>query len=76
MATPLNSASMILRFLTQVSIGPHGTRRGDLLVARQGAIQRYTLDDLKTGSPAFSADFESLNPPESKEAQQGVAPNT
>ncbi|MCW1968544.1 MAG: hypothetical protein KIH69_010565 [Anaerolineae bacterium] len=50
--------------------------KGELLVARQGGIQRYTLDGLKTGSPAFSADFESLNPPESPKAQQGVAPNT
>lgn len=39
--------------------------KGDLLVARQGTIQRYTLDGLKTGSPTFSANFESLKPPES-----------
>jgi hypothetical protein len=48
--------------------------KGDLLVARQGAIQRYTLGGLKNGSPDFSADLESLNPP-ANNAQLGGAPN-
>lgn len=43
--------------------------KGDLLVARQGGIQRYTLDSLKNGVPTFSADFESLSPPKTKEHQ-------
>ena len=48
--------------------------KGDLLVARHGAIQRYTLESLKNGAPAFTTDFESLTPP-TNNAQQGVAPN-
>jgi len=47
--------------------------KGDLLVARQGSIQRYTLNGLKNGTPDFSVDLENLNPP-TDNAQQGVAP--
>lgn len=47
--------------------------KGDLLVARQGTIQRYTLDGLKRGLPAFSLDLESLTPP-LKNDGQGVDP--
>jgi hypothetical protein len=46
--------------------------KGDLLVARRGTIQRYTLDGLKDRSPDFSIDLESLNPP-ANDAGQGVA---
>jgi hypothetical protein len=42
--------------------------KGDLLVARVGSIQRYTLAGLKNGSPVFSIDFEHLSPP-TKDAQ-------
>jgi hypothetical protein len=48
--------------------------KGDLLVARQGAIQRYTLGGIKNGSPDFSADLESLHPP-ANNAPQAVPPN-
>lgn len=37
--------------------------KGDLLIARLGSIQRYSLDDLESGSPGFSMDLESLSPP-------------
>lgn len=36
---------------------------GDLLVARRGRVQRYTLDDLKNGEPGFDEDLEPLKPP-------------
>jgi hypothetical protein len=49
--------------------------KGDLLVARAGAIQRYTLESLETGLPSFSADLESLIPPQLKEAQQATPRN-
>jgi len=42
--------------------------KGDLLVAREGSIYRYTLEGLKNGSPTFSIDLEHLSPP-TKEAQ-------
>lgn len=48
--------------------------KGDLLVARLGSIQRYTLNGLKNGSPDFSVDLENLTP-FANNAQQGVAPN-
>lgn len=38
--------------------------KGDLLIACQGSIRRYTLNDLKSGSPGFSMDLEGLSPPE------------
>jgi len=43
--------------------------KGDLLLARCGIIQRYSLPALKSGSPDFQLDLESLTPP-IKEAQQ------
>jgi hypothetical protein len=36
---------------------------GQLLVARQGRIERYTLADLQRGLPSFVRDLESLSPP-------------
>lgn len=48
--------------------------KGDLLVARKGSILRYTLESLQNGSPAFSIDLESLEPP-TNNGQKGVAPN-
>lgn len=38
--------------------------KGDLLVARSGAVARYTLDDLATGTPSFEVDLEGLTKPE------------
>lgn len=38
--------------------------KGDLLVARNGAIERYTLKALETGVPDFRCDLEHLTPPE------------
>jgi hypothetical protein len=43
--------------------------KGDLLFARHGVINRYSLQALKRGSPDFQADLESLTAP-IKEAQQ------
>ncbi len=43
--------------------------KGDLLIARRGAVERYSLPALKSGSPDFHLDLESLTPP-IKEAQQ------
>lgn len=37
--------------------------KGDLLVARRGAIERYSLSGLKTGVPDFLFDLEHLIPP-------------
>lgn len=37
--------------------------KGDLLVARNGAIERYSLSALKSGSPDFFLDLENLTPP-------------
>lgn len=37
--------------------------KGDLLVARGGAVERYTLNALKKGVPSFRMDFEDLAPP-------------
>jgi len=37
--------------------------KGDLLVARRGAIERYSLAALKSGVPDFSLDLEHINPP-------------
>lgn len=37
--------------------------KGDLLVARQGLVHRYSLAGLASGSPDFSYDLESLAPP-------------
>ncbi|WP_018969583.1 hypothetical protein [Rubritalea marina] len=37
--------------------------KGDLLVARKGRIERYTLDALKTGTPIFSHNLEDLSLP-------------
>jgi hypothetical protein len=37
--------------------------QGDLLVARLGSIERYSLDDLKRGTPGFTHSFETLTPP-------------
>lgn len=48
--------------------------KGDLLVARHGSIQRYSLDGLKNRSPDFSFDLEGLTPPE-KNAQQDAPLN-
>ncbi len=48
--------------------------KGDLLVALEGSIQRYTLEGLKNGTPAFSIDLEHLTPP-TKNAQQVGAQN-
>ena len=48
--------------------------KGDLLVARHGSIQRYSLESLRSGTPAFTADFESLTTP-TENAQQGVGGN-
>lgn len=45
--------------------------KGDLLVAREGSIFRYTLESLKTGFPTFSMDLEHLSPP-TKIAQGGT----
>ena len=36
---------------------------GRLVVARGGAIERYTLADLALGAPSFRADFTALTPP-------------
>ena len=36
---------------------------GDLLVARRGAIERYTLEALRRGEPTFRLDLEALTPP-------------
>lgn len=48
--------------------------KGDLLVARHGSIERYSLQGLKRQSPDFSIDFESLHPP-IKTAQQDAPSN-
>ena len=48
--------------------------KGDLLVARQGLIQRYTLKGLKSGLPDFSLDLDSLTPP-ANNAQQNRGAN-
>jgi len=40
--------------------------KGALLVARQGAIERYSLSALKSGIPDFSFDLEHLTPPTRK----------
>lgn len=37
--------------------------KGDLLVARQGVVERYTLGALKRGKPDFTLDLENLIPP-------------
>ena len=37
--------------------------KGDLLLARCGVIQRYSLQALKRGSPDFQLDLEGLSPP-------------
>lgn len=37
--------------------------KGDLLVAREGAIERYSLDALRRGTPDFLMNLESLTPP-------------
>jgi hypothetical protein len=42
--------------------------KGDLLVARRGAVERYSLPALKNGAPDFSFDLEQLTPP-TKEPQ-------
>jgi hypothetical protein len=36
---------------------------GRLVIARAGAIERYTLADLALGTPSFRADFTDLTPP-------------
>lgn len=38
--------------------------KGDLIVAREGMVLRYTLEGLKNGVPAFSIDLEHLRPPQ------------
>ncbi|MBN8690777.1 MAG: hypothetical protein J0L72_08295 [Armatimonadetes bacterium] len=38
--------------------------KGDLLVARNSAIERYTLNALETGVPDFRCDLEHLTPPD------------
>lgn len=37
--------------------------KGDLLVARRGAIERYSLAAIRRGTPDFVMDFELLQPP-------------
>lgn len=48
--------------------------KGDLLVARQGSVKRYSLRSLESGSPEFALDLENLAPPTTY-AEQGVAPD-
>ncbi|MFP5275166.1 hypothetical protein [Coleofasciculus sp.] len=36
---------------------------GRLVVARMGGIERYSLDDLKRGTPSFRYDLKNLTPP-------------
>lgn len=50
--------------------------KGDLLVARRGAVERYSLSGMKSGSPDFSLDLENLCPPTESGRQGGpVAPS-
>ncbi len=37
---------------------------GQLIVARLGALERYTLDDIRLGKPSFRLDLEGLVPPD------------
>jgi hypothetical protein len=37
--------------------------RGDLLIAHRGAVERYTVADLRRRAPSFRADLEDLPPP-------------
>jgi len=37
---------------------------GQLVVARRGALERYTLDDIPLGKPSFRLDLEGLVPPD------------
>ncbi len=39
---------------------------GQLIVAREGAIERYTLENIKSGVPRFRLDLEDMVPPEKK----------
>ncbi len=48
--------------------------KGDLLVARQGSVERYSLEALKNGVPEFRFDMEDLKPPATN-AQSNAAPN-
>jgi hypothetical protein len=48
--------------------------KGDLLVARRGAVERYSLSALKSGSPDFFLDLENLTSP-TNDAQQGGTSN-
>jgi hypothetical protein len=47
--------------------------KGDLLVTRRGAIERYALKDLANGSPGFSFDLENLSPPSVPTPTSGTA---
>ncbi|MEM9478739.1 MAG: hypothetical protein AAGA58_03655 [Verrucomicrobiota bacterium] len=42
--------------------------KGELLVAREGSIQRYSLKGLSQGRPDFSLNLESLHPPTDDES--------
>ena len=48
--------------------------KGDLLVARRGSIERYSLNGLASGSPDFSFDLDALTPP-ANNAQQVTPEN-
>ena len=39
------------------------TSNGDLILAKKGAVERYSLKSLKKGKPDFREDFEGLVPP-------------
>ena len=46
--------------------------RNQLLIARQGRVERWSLRDIKRGEPGFVADLNNLEPPPRKSTSEGT----